>query len=612
MKKNTKKYVPKRHVNVFDKPGQMDKNSNVGTQQVQTKKFGETWVGQNIGNIISAASGAVGLAGNVVDSLNGNRSAINATEANINDADNTTFSGGTTADLMSQWSATNLLDNVSANQLRSDKGALGMLTQGLSGASAGAALGPWGAIGGAVAGIGTGLTSWLGGKARARRRANKLNSQINKANQRLINNFENSVINQQQEMLSNQLINYAAEGGPLETNGIIWPSELMYINKGGSHEENPYEGIQIGVDSKGVPNLVEEGEVIDKANNYVFSDRLKPSKELSKKYKLNKKASYADSIKKISKNIEERPNDKIAKDTFEVIKNDFIMDHEMTRAKKENKRSNKFSGGSTIDRGLSVIPEVVMHDSIKDKWNNSALDYLKSKTKTYPTLERPVLVYPKDPEEKKDLSWLNDLGRTLPTLASAIEGLTLKNDYSNINKFERQVNNMPKVEFTPLGNYVTPKYIDPNILTNKLTLASNVNKLNRTGQASDKYADIANRFNLINSIGDAYTSTSKENWNRYLGTSEFNRSTDQYNSTGSLQAQQANANLYNAKLGHLYNIMNTREAMESQLTGARSQAFNNLMESLSNYAKEKSQLDWINSNEALAYKLKGNKIKYKK
>lgn len=695
MKKNTKKYVPKRHVNVFGVDGQAE----VGSSVAQTKKFSDTWLEKNMGGVVSAASGAVNLASGLVSDLKGNQDAINATEANIAEANNTSFSGGTTADLMSQWSSTNLLDDVSREQFRSDKGALGIFSDTVSGASAGMALGPWGAAAGAVAGLGKGLVGYFGSKNKAKKLERKYNAQIDNANQRIVDNFNNAIANQQQEMVRNNMLNYAADGGPLEANGIIWPSELMYINKGGSHEENPYEGIQIGVDPQGVPNLVEEGEVVDKANNYVFSDRLKPSKELRDKYKLGKKGSYADGIKKVSKYSEERSNDKIAQNTFEIIKNDFIMDHEQTRSKKQKRQSNIFDNGSWINYGYNsptglgsrYYKEGNYTDNYRkafsyiqglsnDDYNSFIEEYKNSKgadlrywnsnpnrtlsredlakgafdhkdstmhrvlqfagdklwgdelgeqaLNAIPTIESLPLepipdldpidtkvdlkVGKKDvPKTKKSHNWLNDFARTAPMLASALEGMSLKKDTSNIDRFERSVSNMPKIEFAPLGDYVTPKYVDRNYLANKLAQYSNASVLNRSGNPSDRIAEIANRFNLMSNIGDAYMTADKTNWDRYLGASEFNRGTNQYNSTKSMEAQQANANLYNSKLGHLYNIMNAREALDNQYTAARSQAVNNMLQGFADYGRENTMLGWINNNDAWRYMLKGKNVKYK-
>lgn len=75
-----------------------------------------------------------------------------------------------------------------------------------------------------------------------------------------------------------------AFGGDLMTHGANFDTGLTLISNGGTHEENPNEGVPMGMDSEGTPNLVEEGEVI--FNDYVFSNRLKVPKEVRKRYKL--------------------------------------------------------------------------------------------------------------------------------------------------------------------------------------------------------------------------------------------------------------------------------------------------------------------------------------
>lgn len=103
-----------------------------------------------------------------------------------------------------------------------------------------------------------------------------------------------------------------AFGGKLSTNGAEWGNGLTVIGNGGTHEENPLDGVQMGVDNQGVPNLVEEGEVI--YDDYVYSDRLKVPKDFKKTYKLgNKDITFAEAAEKMSKESEERPNDPISK-----------------------------------------------------------------------------------------------------------------------------------------------------------------------------------------------------------------------------------------------------------------------------------------------------------
>ena len=95
--------------------------------------------------------------------------------------------------------------------------------------------------------------------------------------------------------------NKNAFGGDLQSNGATWDNGFTYIGNGGSHEENPYDGVQIGVDPQGVPNLVEEGEVL--WNDFVFSRRINMPNKDRKLFKLsgNKPLSYAEAALKLSK-----------------------------------------------------------------------------------------------------------------------------------------------------------------------------------------------------------------------------------------------------------------------------------------------------------------------
>lgn len=102
-----------------------------------------------------------------------------------------------------------------------------------------------------------------------------------------------------------------AFGGDLMTHGADFPTGLILVGNGGTHEENPNEGVPMGMDSEGIPNLVEEGEVI--FNDYVFSKRLIVPKAVRKKYKLGGPLSFADAALQMSKEAEERPNDPISK-----------------------------------------------------------------------------------------------------------------------------------------------------------------------------------------------------------------------------------------------------------------------------------------------------------
>ena len=132
--------------------------------------------------------------------------------------------------------------------------------------------------------------------------------------------------------------NSKAMGGVLQTNGGNFEN-LIHINTGLSHSENPYGGVPMGSDRDGTPNLVEEGETI--WNDYVFSNRLKVPETLTDKYKLSKDITFAEASKKLGKEIEETPNDPISKRTFNFFMQDLQQSQEEIKAKKELSKAKR-------------------------------------------------------------------------------------------------------------------------------------------------------------------------------------------------------------------------------------------------------------------------------
>ena len=140
-----------------------------------------------------------------------------------------------------------------------------------------------------------------------------------------------------------------AFGGHLNTNGSDFMTGLTYIDNGDTHENNPYEGVPMGADSEGTPNLVEQGEVV--FNDYVYSNRLQVPKAVRKKYKLRDNMTFADAVKYLTKSYEERPNDSISRDTSMEVLADLANVQEAERANKEyNSDKNISAYGGKINR----------------------------------------------------------------------------------------------------------------------------------------------------------------------------------------------------------------------------------------------------------------------
>lgn len=226
---------------------------------------------------------------------------------------------------------------------------------------------------------------------RTTNKANELNTYLGNAYNYAIRNANNVADNIAGNTLANLERNYAAFGGPLfayggHTHGADFTNGLMFINNGGTHESNPYEGVPISMDQEGNPNLVEEGEVI--WNEYVFSNRLKVPKSIQKKYKLGKKEiTFANAIDKLSKESEERPNDPISMRGLEDILMHMAIEQETIKSKKQNKKveNNKFAiGGPTSGLSWFQDPNGNYYQEYLDAVNNLTkqqyIDYIKRST----------------------------------------------------------------------------------------------------------------------------------------------------------------------------------------------------------------------------------------
>lgn len=95
--------------------------------------------------------------------------------------------------------------------------------------------------------------------------------------------------------------------------GYFAPKNYFKVNEGGSHEENPNGGVQIGVDEQGVPNMLEEGEPV--YNDYVYSDNITADEEILKRYNIPVKYAgklYSQIADAFVDEAEERPLDPIS------------------------------------------------------------------------------------------------------------------------------------------------------------------------------------------------------------------------------------------------------------------------------------------------------------
>lgn len=195
-------------------------------------------------------------------------------------------------------------------------------------------------------------------KKKWERKNDELQANTAKAQANVYNQFSNNLNNLQQDQMSNMLANYAAFGGTLSTQGSDWRTGLTFVGNGGSHESNPYGGVPMGIAPDGQPNLVEEGEVIYDLNGspYVYSKRLKMSQAFKDKYKF-KGETFADAATQAEKEIEERPNDPIAKRGLDDMMGIIAGEQEKERQKRAERQARKQAKQATYAYGGHIFED---------------------------------------------------------------------------------------------------------------------------------------------------------------------------------------------------------------------------------------------------------------
>lgn len=153
-----------------------------------------------------------------------------------------------------------------------------------------------------------------------------------------------------------------ALGGDMQTNGSDFSDGLQVISAGGSHESNPYDGVQLGTDIQGKPNLVEEGETI--FDDYVFSKRIKADAQTKKKFHVGKNAdiSYADLSKKLEKESSERPNDAISQAGLEKQMHDLADEQERQKSEMQSKKAQEIFASLPPEQQRAIMQQVAMEE----------------------------------------------------------------------------------------------------------------------------------------------------------------------------------------------------------------------------------------------------------
>lgn len=450
-----------------------------------------------------------------------------------------------------------------------------------------------------------------------------------------------------------------AFGGDLMTHGADFDTGLILVGNGGTHEENPNEGVPMGMDSEGIPNLVEEGEVI--FNDYVFSKRLRVPKAVRRKYKLRgtKPLTFADAAVQMSKESEERPNDPISKAGLEDGMLKLMMAQEQIRAKRGG---NKFAKGGKMGRvyageeddpysqilslGRGPLNPAAMwaleppkeepSTPVKNEMGIVLGGYTSNPTIIKPgestipeivNLQRTKYPSPPVPKKQDDIDTDVDSGLTMsptwmryiPAFASGVMsitdalGLTNKPDYGEaeaVLEAAKGVGTYNPIRFRPVGNYLTYRPFDRDFYTNKLNAESGAARravLNTSGgnRAQALAGILATDYNAQGKMGDLFRQAEEYNLAQRQKVEEFNRATDMFNSEGIFKADQANQSAQlQARSSYLRGALAATELRQKERqasTATRSANLSNFINSLGDIGRENFSRNMIVSDPSKYY-----------
>lgn len=333
-----------------------------------------------------------------------------------------------------------------------------------------------------------------------------------------------------------------------QTHGGDFSNGVTFINNGGTHEQNPFEGVPMGVAPDGQPNLVEEGEVL--YNDYVFSNRLHPTdKELKesnlpKKYKGHTFALIAEDM---SKESAERPNDPISKRGLEASLGKLASLQEEQRMKKGKIGTQQMMacGG------------------------------------------------------RKFAGTKNTFSRYAPIFGSAIgavQNVFQKPDYTNSDLILDAVNNLSRNKVSPtlLNEHLNYNPIDRNYYLNQLKAQSGATRralMNSGINPGQRIAGLlAADYNAQQGIADTLLKSDMYNEQLNQNRAQFNRGTSQYNSGALMQAASHNAQLAqardNMRLSGISTAANMRELADTALATSRSANLTNFFDNLGALGRE--------------------------
>jgi hypothetical protein len=418
-----------------------------------------------------------------------------------------------------------------------------------------------------------------------------------------------------------------AFGGDLLTHGAEWDNGLRIIGNGGTHEENPMEGVPMGMDAEGTPNLVEQGEVI--FNDYVFSNRIFADGGLLESFNLPKSYdgySFAAIAEKLGEESKERPNDLISKrgllssmsrlqQAQETVRQQSQVGQEGVQYAHGGRMGTLFDGFGDMPNFLDGVDYGDWQDygtllepiNAEDLWNESMAGADDSGEEG-------------DTNKSSKLTWL----RYAPVVGAAIglgQNLFSRPDYTSadtILEAANQAGNYTPVGYTPIGNYLQYRPFDRNFYLNKLNAQAGATRraIMNTTSPSRNAALLAADYNAQGRLGDLARQAEEYNLAQRQAVETFNRGTNMANAEMGLKAAMANQEAAlkarSSRLSGVAQAMAVRDAVDARRGASMSANLTNFFNSLGDIGREEYSRNMIMSNPALYYSIdnKGN-VTYK-
>ena len=422
---------------------------------------------------------------------------------------------------------------------------------------------------------------------KAYRKAKALES---KANQDIINGVGKIAGIQGADILLNSTQqNTKAFGGWLNTQGGDFTNGVTFIDEGGSHEENPYQGIQIGVDPKGAPNLVEEGEVV--YDDYVFSDRMEIPDDIRKEYKLRGKT-FAKAAKSAQRESEERPNDPISTKGLQAAMERIATAQEEARQRKGvHRKGNEYpsmfrNGGDTNSYGLAL----------EDPMTVEELEALMAQS------EGTSKKAPEGNNNKRQ-TWT----RYAPIMGSGLASLTdlfSKPDYGSADIVGGVDLGAEAAGYAPIGNYLSYRPLDRDFYINKMNqqaAATRRGLMNTSGgnRLNAQAGILAADYNYGQNMGNLARQAEEYNQQLRERVEAFNRGTNMFNTETGLKTSMFNAESRNAakraRLGQATTAAQLRQGIKDQDAARRSANITNFLQGLGDMGWENEQANWLDT-----------------